>query len=85
MTDFTPMLANYFIIMGRSRSLTRLGSYLKQAAFQATESRASSSTSAVSDASSYVAKRSFSSVPAFRTNVLGGQYSANDQAFCSIF
>jgi len=63
--------------MGRSRSLTRVGALLKQAALGATESKAANSTSAVADASSYVAKRSFSSVPSFRTNVLGGQYSAN--------
>ncbi|KAL4527675.1 hypothetical protein Ndes2526B_g08646 [Nannochloris sp. 'desiccata'] len=63
--------------MGRSRSLTRIGALLKQAALGATESRAANSTSAVVDASSYVAKRSFSNVPSFRTNVLGGPLLSN--------
>jgi hypothetical protein len=73
MNHFSPTLGNYFIIMGRSRSLTRVGALLKQAALGATESRAANSTSAVVDASSCVTKRSFSNAPSFRTNVLGGQ------------
>jgi hypothetical protein len=71
--NFSPMLVNYFIIMGRSRSLTRLGSLLQRAALQASEARAANSTSAMADATSYVAKRSFSNA-AFRSNGLGGQY-----------
>ena len=56
--------------MGRSRSLTRLGSLLKRATTGASEAQASS-TSAVTNAASYVSKRGLSTTP-FRTNVLGG-------------
>jgi hypothetical protein len=58
--------------MGRSRSLTRVASLLKQAGgLAATESRVANSTSVAETFN--VAKRSFSNVPAFRSNGFGGQ------------
>lgn len=69
----------YFFNMGRSRSLTRLGSLLKRAASGAPEAQASGS-SAVTNAASYVSKRGFNSTP-FRTNVLGGQYCISPLLF----
>ena len=66
--------------MGRSRSLTRLGSLIKRAATGASESQAAAGSTIASDAA-FVSKRTFASAP-FRSNTLGGQCTAIDLAIC---
>ena len=55
--------------MGRTRSLTRLGSLLRRAACEATPE--ASTTSSMTNAVSYVSRRGLATTP-FRINVIGG-------------